>query len=650
MADYDTRINWPQWYAQRIGEAGRPAGEDKLSWPCPLHHGRDRNFWVNTRNGCWKCESHCGGGNAVTFLMKLQGMDSAAALRQLRQEAGEAPAAAELSLAEYSREKHLPADFLRSLGVHEAVAHGVRCVAVPYYDKGRQQRALRWRFGAGGRQRFAWERGAEILPYGVWARANAEAARMVLVEGESDAQSLWYAGIPALGIPGATTFRSGWAAFLPQEVILHIEPDDGGRTFLRKTLRALGEAGYTGVVRRFSCAQLPGGCKDPSALLCAVGLERFRQLIAEALDSAQPAAEEDERPAAEKAAPAKLETYAACTLPQMALSPPRQIVEGMMAEGLGFLAGRQKLGKSWLALTLSLCVASGRPFLGKNTAQGDVLYLDMEGSPQRLQERIGAVWTGDIPPNLIVAHRTKETLAGGGLQQQLKGWAEGADSPTLIVIDTLGRVKGTARSRSLNAYEADTAIFSEVARMALDRHLAVMLVHHLRKEQSGDDLDSISGSLGLSGVADWFWLLDRARRGEESREARLLVDGRDICQSELALRWQAPGWQLMAEDVEKYRRERAYAESGFVTALKGMVAETGIWTGTPGQLSAELGVRGVVCTPVKVGIKLASFKQQMEEDGIVTATKRNGGTRLIEIRKVEHNLSHPTHPSQTHIE
>ena len=36
----------------------------------------------------------------------------------------------------------------------------------------------------------------------------------VLCEGESDAQSLWYMGIPALGIPGADMFKAQYVETL----------------------------------------------------------------------------------------------------------------------------------------------------------------------------------------------------------------------------------------------------------------------------------------------------------------------------------------------------------------------------------------------------------------------------------------------------
>ena len=67
----------------------------------------------------------------------------------------------------------------------------------------------------------------------------------------------------------------------------------------------------------------------------------------------------------------------------------RYIVPGFIAEGCTLLAGRPKLGKSWLMLDVGLAVAAGRYCLGDaRCEQGDVLYLALEDNERRLQRRI----------------------------------------------------------------------------------------------------------------------------------------------------------------------------------------------------------------------------------------------------------------------
>ena len=62
------------------------------------------------------------------------------------------------------------------------------------------------------------------------------------------------------------------------------------------------------------------------------------------------------------------------------LEPAPFLVDELIPEGLHILAGAPKIGKSWLALWLCLCVAQGQPLWNFATTQGEVLYLSLEDS------------------------------------------------------------------------------------------------------------------------------------------------------------------------------------------------------------------------------------------------------------------------------
>jgi hypothetical protein len=85
----------------------------------------------------------------------------------------------------------------------------------------------------------------------------------VLVEGESDAQTLWYHGIPALGVPGANTFRTEWVDSIRDfDLYIHREPDMGGEAFVKRTCGELHKAGVNKEVYEISIPAF----KDPSEL------------------------------------------------------------------------------------------------------------------------------------------------------------------------------------------------------------------------------------------------------------------------------------------------------------------------------------------------------------------------------------------------
>ena len=80
----------------------------------------------------------------------------------------------------------------------------------------------------------------------------------------------------------------------------------------------------------------------------------------------------------------KLETITAEDLQNRTYEPTHFLVDELIPEGLHILAGAPKIGKSWLALWLCLCVAQGQPLWNFAVTQGEVLYLSLEDSFQRM--------------------------------------------------------------------------------------------------------------------------------------------------------------------------------------------------------------------------------------------------------------------------
>ena len=92
-------------------------------------------------------------------------------------------------------------------------------------------------------------------------------------------------------------------------------------------------------------------------------------------------------------------TIDGATLMSQPLRPPPFVVDGLMAQGLHLLAGAPKAGKSWLALWLAVTVAKGEEVWGLPTRQGTTLYLCLEDSMLRIQNRLFEI-TEDAPPNV----------------------------------------------------------------------------------------------------------------------------------------------------------------------------------------------------------------------------------------------------------
>jgi len=79
-------------------------------------------------------------------------------------------------------------------------------------------------------------------------------------------------------------------------------------------------------------------------------------------------------------------SWTAAELRDLKFPEPRWAVPGIIPEGVTLLGGAPKIGKSWLALGLSLAIASGGKALGSVEVEpGAVLYLALEDTGRRLQ-------------------------------------------------------------------------------------------------------------------------------------------------------------------------------------------------------------------------------------------------------------------------
>ena len=228
----------------------------------------------------------------------------------------------------------------------------------------------------------------------------------------------------------------------------------------------------------------------------------------------------------------KLETITAEDLQNRTYEPTHFLVDELIPEGLHILAGAPKIGKSWLALWLCLCVSQGQPLWNFATTQGEVLYLSLEDSYRRIQSRLFDL-TDDAPQTLhfaILADTLKH-----GLEQQIEQFLTEHPATKLVVIDTLQRVRSTGGDSNL--YANDYQDIGLLKKLADKRHIAILLIHHLRKLHDDDPMNMISGSTGLSGAADSTFVLQKSSR--LANVASLHCTGRDIPDRTLKLEFGA---------------------------------------------------------------------------------------------------------------
>jgi hypothetical protein len=224
--------------------------------------------------------------------------------------------------------------------------------------------------------------------------------------------------------------------------------------------------------------------------------------------------------------------------------PIKWVVPGYVSEGLVVLAGRQKLGKTWLAIDMALAVATGGAAIGSIMCdQGDVLYIDMENGLRRIQNRIKTLFPHERnrPDLSRLEWVTEAPQLGAGFIEELEEWRKSVAAPRFVIIDVLQRIKPPG-TMGRNAYENDYSTWAPLQKWATEHGIAVLGLHHTKKGGAEDPLEALSGSNGLPAVADTVLILDSDQNGKT-----LYVRGRDVEEKETALIFAGGFWSILGE-------------------------------------------------------------------------------------------------------
>lgn len=247
-----------------------------------------------------------------------------------------------------------------------------------------------------------------------------------------------------------------------------------------------------------------------------------------------------------------IQTITAANLQKKKFPPVRYAVEGLVAEGLTLLAGKPKVGKSWMALDFAMSIARGGDALGQIPCeQGTVLYCALEDNQRRLQRRLRQLLDhkGGWPENLHLA-TSLPRLDEDGLEW-LEDWIV-SNEPALVIIDTLAAVR--PRNGPEHSYDADYSALTPLQKLAGELELAIVVIHHLRKMKSDDPLDTISGTTGLTGAVDSVLVLRRDGQG-----TTLYGRGREIEEIDVAVQFENGAWSLLGETAKVRRSEEREA-------------------------------------------------------------------------------------------
>ena len=312
----------------------------------------------------------------------------------------------------------------------------------------------------------------------------------------------------------------------------------------------------------------------------------------------------------------QLHTVDGETLMSQPLRPPDFVVSGLLSKGLHILAGSPKVGKSWLALWLAVTVAKGEPVWNMATKQGTTLYLCLEDSVLRIQNRLFEV-TEDAPDSVHFC--TECAPIGQGLEEQIESFVSEHPGTVLIIIDTLQMIRPIHDATYANDYRD----LSVLKRLADRLDLAVLLIHHLRKEKAEDVFHRISGTTAISGAVD----------SSFSGRAKLTCIGRDIEYRELELERNGDNvWELISDS----KSQPELLEDRITVLLSVLLKDQREFIGTPTELSQQIdpdGQEGI--TPKKVSRLILQKVDALRKAHITAAIRRSNGKRIIQLTSAD---------------
>ena len=310
------------------------------------------------------------------------------------------------------------------------------------------------------------------------------------------------------------------------------------------------------------------------------------------------------------------------------------MITGILPEGTSILSAASKIGKSWMVLDMGLSIAAGVPFMGKAVKQCGVLYLALEDSLGRLQDRMNKILSGGKAPQQFYFATEAPNLDNGlldALDDHLKQFPE----TKLVIIDTLQKIRGRALPRE-SSYEQDYREMGTVKSYMDKKGVSVLFVHHNRKMKDEDDpFNMISGTNGIMGAADTIWAIIKGKRADN--EATLHITGRDVQQTDTVITFDKGAWKwkpVGSLELMTAQRERlAYDNNPIVQTIKGLLKEQVEWHGTATDLMGE-GRRICKCsiapTAQKIGYELKRLDALLlDYDGIMHQKSGNGNAGNI---------------------
>lgn len=426
------------------------------------------------------------------------------------------PPLAPLTLAAFAEAKGLPIEFLSDMGVaEEKSALKFKYLTASGQRAPRQRLRMTLEKGIPDK-RFLWSSGAgKPIAYGLWrlkenanghsrifgnpASIGADLAQarqdLYLVEGESDALTLWLYNFRCLGIPGASLSET-----LPDQaldsfsrVFIVKEADQGGQAFEEGLTARLAALNYDGEVRVLEMESL--GCKDANEAHLKFAWD-FPKKWAEASAKAR-----------------KVELPMVGLEVTMASDIKPEKVEWLWDKKVPLgkitvFVGDPKKGKSFVTLNIAAQLSTGN---FTETATGSTLIFSGEDSAaDTIVPRLHAM--GADLTRIGIVNLTRKSWNGQIIRREfnlgtdlddLRNRLKRHPDIRLVIVDPFTGFMGDNPGN--NNPQMRSLILTPLHRIAEEFKIAVILVTHFTKNSQASVMDKVNGTKALVAAARMIW-------------------------------------------------------------------------------------------------------------------------------------------------
>lgn len=317
----------------------------------------------------------------------------------------------------------------------------------------------------------------------------------------------------------------------------------------------------------------------------------------------------------------QLQTVDGVTLADMYLPPIKYAIKDLLPQGLAMLSGSMKIGKSWMTLDWCVRIAKGENIWNYPTTKGTTLYLSLEDSNTRLQDRLLSV-TDEVPPNVHFAISCK--TIGNGLEEQIRCFVGEHPDTVLVAIDIFQKIRTTTEIN----YGGDYSETEILKSLATELGITILLVHHVRKKEDEDPFNMMSGSNGLAGCADTLFVLKKSKRCSE--DATLFCTGRDIEYREIDVRFEKETctWSFISDSAENPETLLPRPMQKLVEMMKDKSAFSGSNADFMEEFKSYSGIE-IHTNVMKKMMK--KHRSELEENGVTFEDCKRNNDRCIDI-------------------